>query len=319
MSNQVRIEALTKDNYDSWCMQVEALMTKNDTWKYASGELKPPEFVEGDARSDVEMKTWLSKDKMAKSDLILSISPSELQQIRGCVTSRDIWLKLGSIHASKGPARKATLLKQLTLQHLQEGQDVREHLLKFFDAVDKLSTMGVQINEDLLTIMLLYSLPASYENFRCAIESHDKLPSTEALKVKIIEESEARLQKERSTTEAMMAWKGKKKKQYTAKKENSKGSSDHQRGESSSKKKIRCYKCQAEGHKAFECPKQKEEREEKVATAENIFLAYDETQDAALSASTRNEKIRWCLATGQWLYLSYLQERDVVHGTNQGR
>jgi len=47
--------------------------------------------------------------------------------------------------------------------------------------------MDVLINEDLLNIMLLYSLywlPASYENFRCAIESHDKLPSAEALKVK---------------------------------------------------------------------------------------------------------------------------------------
>ncbi|RLU19027.1 hypothetical protein DMN91_009385 [Ooceraea biroi] len=78
-ANQVRIEALTKDNYDSWCMQIEALMTKNDTWKYASGELLPPTVVEGDAREEAELKNWLKKDKMAKSDLILSISSNELQ------------------------------------------------------------------------------------------------------------------------------------------------------------------------------------------------------------------------------------------------
>jgi len=36
---------------------------------------------------------------------------------------------------------------------------MKEHINKFFDAVDKLEGMDVQINGDLLTIMLLYSLP----------------------------------------------------------------------------------------------------------------------------------------------------------------
>jgi len=119
--------------------------------KNASGEIKQSVIIEGDAQSEIALKAWLNKDKMAKSDLILSISPNGLQQIRGCVTSREIWLKLGSIYASKGPAQKAILLKQLTLQRLQEGQDVRKHLLKFFNAVDKLNVMGIQINEDLLS------------------------------------------------------------------------------------------------------------------------------------------------------------------------
>jgi len=81
-------------------------MTKNDTWKYVSGESKPPTLVEGDSQSEAAVQVWHVKDKMAKFDLILSINPSELQQIRGCATSREIWLKLQSIHASKGPARK---------------------------------------------------------------------------------------------------------------------------------------------------------------------------------------------------------------------
>lgn len=39
--------------------------------------------------------------------------------------------------------------------------------------------MDIDINSDLLPIMLLYSLPASNKNFRCAIESHDQLPDPE--------------------------------------------------------------------------------------------------------------------------------------------
>lgn len=68
---------------------------------------------------------------------------------------------------------------------------MKEHIDKFFDAVDKLEDMNVQTNGDLLTIMILYSLPASFENFRCAIKTRHKLPRAEELKVKM-EEIETR-------------------------------------------------------------------------------------------------------------------------------
>lgn len=40
--------------------------------------------------------------------------------------------------------------------------------------------------------MLLYSLPPSFDNFRCAIESQDELSSPETLRIKIIEEHDTR-------------------------------------------------------------------------------------------------------------------------------
>lgn len=94
MSTSIKIEMPTKDNYDSWSMQVEALMTKNGTWKYMSGKLP--------VADDAAFQKWLQNDKQAKSDLILSISPSKLQQVRGCDTSSKIWQKLQGIYASKG-------------------------------------------------------------------------------------------------------------------------------------------------------------------------------------------------------------------------
>ncbi|XP_071578287.1 uncharacterized protein [Temnothorax nylanderi] len=206
-SSSSRIELLSKENYDTWSMHVEALLTKNDLWEYVSGANVMPAEGIGDraAAANALRDAWLRQDRKAKADLILSIQPSELKQIRGCETSRDVWLKLESIYASKGPARKATLLKQLMLQRLKDGGDVRDHIAKFFDAVDKLENMKVPINGDLLAIMLLYSLPSSYENFRCAIESRDELSSAEVLKVKIIEESEARKQASGSVVTALAA------------------------------------------------------------------------------------------------------------------
>lgn len=44
--------------------------------------------------------------------------------------------------------------------------------------------------------MLLNSLPNNYDNFQCAIEPRDNLPDIESLKIKIIEEFDARRQKQ---------------------------------------------------------------------------------------------------------------------------
>jgi hypothetical protein len=87
---------------------------------------------------------------------------------------------------------------------MDERHDVRAHLNGFFDAVDKLAEMDVEINPDLLAIMLLYSLPSSFENFRCAIESRDELPDPETLREKIIEENDARKNCMRSVPENAM-------------------------------------------------------------------------------------------------------------------
>lgn len=82
---------------------------------------------------------------------------------------------------------------------MRDEDDIRDYIRTFFDIVDKLEEMEMLINHDLLAIMLLYSLPASYDkfnstrfNFRRAIESRDKLPTLETLRVKIIEEADAR-------------------------------------------------------------------------------------------------------------------------------
>lgn len=127
--NSTRLETLTKDNYDTWMIQVEALLVKNDTWSYVSGEKPCPESrgTTEDPATRAAITAWENEDRKVKSDLILAINPTELKQVRGCKTSKDVWDKLRSICDSKGPARKATLLKRLIQTKMSEGGDVKGH------------------------------------------------------------------------------------------------------------------------------------------------------------------------------------------------
>lgn len=184
--------------------------------------------------------TWDRNDNKAKSDIILSISPSELKQVKECVTSREVWLKLENIYQSKRPVRKVTLLKQLTLQRMEDGRDVRKYVNKFFDTVDNLSEMEVIINLDLLAIMLLYSLLSNLDNFRCAIESQDELPGNASHKT--IQKSDVRKNNSQNTVQNDMIVK-----KDTCKRWNS----NKNRNETSEEKfKFKCYRCRKFGHKA---------------------------------------------------------------------
>ena len=49
--NSIRIELLTKHNYDAWSMQVEALLTKNNLWEYVNGVKKEPVVKPDDSTS----------------------------------------------------------------------------------------------------------------------------------------------------------------------------------------------------------------------------------------------------------------------------
>lgn len=184
-----RIELLGKENYETWKIHMESILVVNDAWEYVSGEKKRPE--ERDATTTEAARKWDTEDKKAKAKIVLAIKSSELKQVKDCITSRDTWMKLQSIYQSSGPARKASMLKQLARHKMLDDEDARDHLRKFFDTADKLREMDINIPQDLLSVLLLNSLPAVFDNFRCAIESRDELPTPEALQIKIIEEYEA--------------------------------------------------------------------------------------------------------------------------------
>lgn len=276
-ANTYRIDPLRKDNYETWKMQAEAVLTKSELWGYTSGTIQTPDDDPEDPNKKAE---WLKKDLTARSELILMISPNELKQIKSCTTSKDVWDTLAKNFRSKGPARKATLLKQLILHRMRENDDIREHLNKFTDVVDKLADMEITINDDLLSIMMLYSLPSSFENFRIAIESRDALPTPENLKIKICEESEARKNHDsEQTSEGAFLSKSKQNQQNKKKYSNNKKNNFS---------KLKCDNCGKNNHDSAHC--WSKNKKESTFMANHMCLS-------TISQKVTDSKV-WCLDSG---------------------
>lgn len=277
--SHVHIEPLRRENYDTWRIQARALLTKCGLWSYVSQAIKRPTTA-GD-----DLNKYIERDSLALSELLLIIAPSELKQVKNCKSSKDVWDTLEGIYNSKGPARKATLLKELILRKMKDSDDTVDHLNKFMDIVDKLADMDITINKDLLSIMLLYSLPHSFENFRIAIESRDDLPDPDILKIKIIEEAEARrnvgsTSEENEQQEALYSRQHKKK--FT--------------GE--------CYKCKKKGHRANEC---KSKVNEVKKNNSNLCCSIETCLNT--NDIKRKNVNTWCLDSGCTSHMSYEKER----------
>jgi len=92
MTNQgwARIELLSKDNFDTWKLQVRAVLIKNDVWEHVNGTNRRPTIVTGNIESEAAAARWDADDGKAHAELILTISPSELKQIKNCTTSHEV-------------------------------------------------------------------------------------------------------------------------------------------------------------------------------------------------------------------------------------
>lgn len=142
----------------------------------------------------------MKKDAKALALINLSITHSQLSHVKRAETSK-AWDILKRIFESKGPVRKATLYKQLFRVEKRTDITMTQHVNEFSSKAGQLKEAGVEIPEKLLSIMLLSSLPAQYENFSVAIKSRDDVPSLETLKAKLREEEARQNDRDTKTTD----------------------------------------------------------------------------------------------------------------------
>ena len=107
--------------------------------------------------------------------IFLSINNLEITHIRDCTKSSEAWKKLAKIYEPKGFARKCYLCRKLTLLQMAKGDTIQQHISTLDDIMHQLTLIGVTILNDEIAMMLLDSLPESYENLVVMLENVDNI------------------------------------------------------------------------------------------------------------------------------------------------
>lgn len=189
-----------------------------------------------------------AKDKKALASIMLCIKASQINNVKNCVTAASAWETLKEIHMPAGPARRVHLLRQLLYIKLTDSENMASHIAKFSDLIQKLSEIEFTLADECLCILLLSSLPESFDNFVVAIESRDSLPTLATLKIKLLKESESRnMDREHSGSQKMFSSRGEK---STV-------------SQNKNLKQRVCWSCGRQGHIAANCKSSKKPNEKR--------------------------------------------------------
>uniref|UniRef100_A0A803Q7M7 Retrovirus-related Pol polyprotein from transposon TNT 1-94 n=1 Tax=Cannabis sativa TaxID=3483 RepID=A0A803Q7M7_CANSA len=110
-------------------------------------------------------KTKKDTESKAHSAIILSLGDEVLREVLHEETGAALWDKLASIYLKKSLANKLYLKKKLYTLRMEETNELRKHLDEFNRIILEMSNIGVKIDEKDHGIILLSSLPKSYEYF----------------------------------------------------------------------------------------------------------------------------------------------------------
>ncbi|GJY83147.1 retrovirus-related pol polyprotein from transposon TNT 1-94 [Tanacetum coccineum] len=117
--------------------------------------------------ADAEKTAALKTDvyKKAHSALLLCLDNKVLREVNKEDSAAGFWIKLVTLYVTKSLANKLYLKKKLFTFYMDSGKKLSEHIDEFNKLVGDLANIDVKIDDEDQALMLLTSLPSSYDNF----------------------------------------------------------------------------------------------------------------------------------------------------------
>nr|GEW04787.1 retrotransposon protein, putative, Ty1-copia subclass [Tanacetum cinerariifolium] len=114
---------------------------------------------------DMEPQVKTELNKKAHSAVILCLGNNVLREVTGKTTVARVWSKLETLYMIKSLAKKLYLKKMLYTFCMPAGRKIFEHIDEFNKSVLDLVNIEIKFEDEDLALLLLTSLPASYEHF----------------------------------------------------------------------------------------------------------------------------------------------------------
>ncbi|OJT11738.1 Retrovirus-related Pol polyprotein from transposon TNT 1-94, partial [Trametes pubescens] len=168
-SSSYRIEPLNGDNYHTWRIQMQDILAELELWEYVSGNNTLP-------ANTTQQSAWCKKDAKALRAIRLRIAKDVLVYAQDAKTSKEVWDTLAETFQESGPIGIIEARCKLFHAQCPEGGDIEEHLRKLRSYQSELHALGQIVSDTDFSMIILTSLPDSWNPFIRAIDPTDLAP-----------------------------------------------------------------------------------------------------------------------------------------------
>ncbi|GJZ41047.1 retrovirus-related pol polyprotein from transposon TNT 1-94 [Tanacetum coccineum] len=147
------------NDFGLWRVKMRCLLIQHG-WEAALDPF-PRTMIDTDKTAALKTDVY----KKAHSTLLLCLDNKVLREVNKEDSAAGVWLKLDSMYMTKSLANKLYLKKKLFTFYMHSGKKLSERIDEFNKLIGDLANIDVDIDDEDLALMLLTSLPSSYDNF----------------------------------------------------------------------------------------------------------------------------------------------------------
>ncbi|BBG97541.1 disease resistance family protein / LRR family protein [Prunus dulcis] len=292
---KMKIEKFDGADFGFWKMQIEDYLYQKKLYQPLS-ENKPEGMNDED---------WTLLDRQALGVIRLTLSRNVAFNIAKEKTTAGLMAALSSMYEKPSASNKVHLMRRLFNLRMTEGASVAQHLNELNTVTTQLSSVGIEFDEEVRALILLSSLPESWNATVTAVSSSsgsNKLTFDDVRDLVLSEEIRRRESGESSTSSVLHTesrgrnstrGNGRGRSNYRGRSKDRRSKSRNPNNSHSSKT-VECWNCGKIGHYKNQCKSASKDHE---AKAEANVTSTSGGDDALICSLESNEE-SWVLDSG---------------------
>ena len=203
-------------------------------------KLYAPIKGEGSKPNDMKDDDWEILNRQVVGYILQRVDDSVYHHIANEISAQALWKKLEELYERKTAGNKALLIRKLVNLKFKNGSAIAEHLNEMQSIINQLATMKMVIEDELQALLLLSSLPESWETLVISLSNSapDGILTMSQVTSSLLNEETRRLASESSTPQALAI----ERKGRSNFREH--GNYSNSRSKSKSRKDMKCHHCQ---------------------------------------------------------------------------
>ena len=180
---------LNSQNYADWKIKMEDLLIVRDLYEPIDNAEIPKGVIESE---------WKLLNRKAVATIRQYVDVSVLQHVANDTNAYEMWKKLSGLYERKNALNRTSLMRKIVNLKYRDGESMVEHVSTFMGFVNQLAAIKFPLDDAMQAIMLMCTLPESWENLVVTLSTSCKEENLSLLTVKtsILNEEARRRDKE---------------------------------------------------------------------------------------------------------------------------